>query len=147
MAEVPHLHGYIFRRHDSCILSISKVSSVNISVYTITPWLIETPKDNHIIRLCNEKTSDKSTFCSAVRRNHRSFHNARRRWYVSPSSSQSCLRFPNHKPTASVKSAASTIAYGLMKYYTGNNTGDTPGNLPSPYYCKSPPQHQLFGQN
>ncbi|KPM37499.1 Mannan endo-1,6-alpha-mannosidase DCW1 [Neonectria ditissima] len=34
----------------------------------------------------------------------------------------------------SVKSAASTIAYGLVKYYTGNNTGDTPGNLPDPYY-------------
>lgn len=24
-----------------------------------------------------------------------------------------------------------------MKYYTGNNTGDTPGNLPDPYYCSS----------
>lgn len=24
-----------------------------------------------------------------------------------------------------------------MKYYTGNNTGDTPGNLPDPYYCKT----------
>ncbi|KAK0651830.1 family 76 glycosyl hydrolase [Cercophora newfieldiana] len=35
---------------------------------------------------------------------------------------------------ASVKSAASTIAFGLMKYYTGNNTGDTPGNLPDPYF-------------
>ncbi|OTA98937.1 glycoside hydrolase family 76 protein [Hypoxylon sp. CI-4A] len=35
---------------------------------------------------------------------------------------------------ASVKSAASTIAYGLVKYYTGNNTGDVPGNLPDPYY-------------
>ncbi|KAJ6443420.1 Acyl-CoA dehydrogenase family member 10 [Purpureocillium lavendulum] len=35
---------------------------------------------------------------------------------------------------ASIKSAASTIAYGLMKYYTGNNTGDVPGNLPDPYY-------------
>ncbi|KAK1564260.1 family 76 glycosyl hydrolase [Colletotrichum navitas] len=34
----------------------------------------------------------------------------------------------------SIKSAASTIAYGLVKYYTGNNTGDTPGNLPDPYY-------------
>lgn len=30
----------------------------------------------------------------------------------------------------SIKNAASTIAFGLMKYYTGNNTGDTPGNLP-----------------
>lgn len=36
---------------------------------------------------------------------------------------------------ASVKDAASTIAYGLMKYYTGNNSGDVPGNLPDPYYC------------
>ncbi|KAI1392471.1 glycoside hydrolase family 76 protein [Hypoxylon trugodes] len=35
---------------------------------------------------------------------------------------------------SSIKSAASTIAYGLVKYYTGNNTGDTPGNLPDPYY-------------
>ncbi|KAK5993450.1 Mannan endo-1,6-alpha-mannosidase DCW1 [Cladobotryum mycophilum] len=34
----------------------------------------------------------------------------------------------------SVKQAASTLAYGLMRYYTGNNTGDVPGNLPSPYY-------------
>lgn len=34
----------------------------------------------------------------------------------------------------SVKDAAGTIAYGLMKYYTGNNTGDTPGNLPEPYF-------------
>jgi mannan endo-1,6-alpha-mannosidase len=22
----------------------------------------------------------------------------------------------------------------MMKYYTGNRTGDVPGNLPSPYY-------------
>ncbi|KAH8647718.1 glycoside hydrolase family 76 protein [Xylariales sp. PMI_506] len=35
---------------------------------------------------------------------------------------------------SSVKEAASTLAYGLMKYYTGNDTGDNPGNLPSPYY-------------
>ncbi|KAK3370188.1 glycoside hydrolase family 76 protein [Podospora didyma] len=35
---------------------------------------------------------------------------------------------------ASVKSAASTIAFGLVKYYTGNNTGDVPGNLPDPYF-------------
>ena len=34
----------------------------------------------------------------------------------------------------SVKKAASTIAYDLMSYYTGNNTGDVPGNLPDPYY-------------
>ncbi|KAL2135392.1 hypothetical protein VTI74DRAFT_8625 [Chaetomium olivicolor] len=34
----------------------------------------------------------------------------------------------------SIKAAASTIAFGLVKYYTGNNTGDTPGNLPDPYF-------------
>ena len=26
-----------------------------------------------------------------------------------------------------------------MKYYTGNNTGDTPGNLPDPYFCTALP--------
>ena len=39
----------------------------------------------------------------------------------------------------SIKRAASTAAYDMMKYYTGNRTGDTPGNLPDPYYwweCK-----------
>lgn len=36
--------------------------------------------------------------------------------------------------SASVKAAAGTIAFGLMKYYTGNNTGDVPGNLPDPYF-------------
>ncbi|ROW06488.1 hypothetical protein VMCG_04263 [Cytospora schulzeri] len=35
---------------------------------------------------------------------------------------------------ASIRDGAATIAYGLMKYYTGNNTGDVPGNLPDPYY-------------
>lgn len=34
----------------------------------------------------------------------------------------------------SIKSAASTVAHGMMTYYTGNNTGDVPGNLPAPYY-------------
>lgn len=34
----------------------------------------------------------------------------------------------------SIKSAASTIAYDLVTFYTGNNTGDVPGNLPTPYY-------------
>ncbi|QDS74119.1 hypothetical protein FKW77_009861 [Venturia effusa] len=34
----------------------------------------------------------------------------------------------------SIRSAASTAAWGMVKYYTGNNTGDVPGNLPSPYY-------------
>ncbi|KAI4863230.1 glycoside hydrolase family 76 protein [Hypoxylon rubiginosum] len=34
----------------------------------------------------------------------------------------------------SIKDAASTAAFGLLKYYTGNNTGDTPGNLPDPYF-------------
>ncbi|RAL65946.1 hypothetical protein DID88_005607 [Monilinia fructigena] len=36
--------------------------------------------------------------------------------------------------TASIKSAASTIAYDMMTYYTGNKTGGIPGNLPQPYY-------------
>ncbi|KAL7625152.1 hypothetical protein AAE478_004367 [Parahypoxylon ruwenzoriense] len=35
---------------------------------------------------------------------------------------------------ASIKDAASTVAFGLLKYYTGNNTGDVPGNLPDPYF-------------
>lgn len=34
----------------------------------------------------------------------------------------------------SIKDTTSTIAYNMMKYYTGNNTGDVPGNLPDPYY-------------
>lgn len=34
----------------------------------------------------------------------------------------------------SIKEGAATIAYGLVKYYTGNNTGDVAGNLPDPYY-------------
>ncbi|KAL7789969.1 glycoside hydrolase family 76 protein [Trichoderma ceciliae] len=35
---------------------------------------------------------------------------------------------------ASIKDGASTIAYGLVKYYNGNETGQIPGILPSPYY-------------
>ncbi|KAH6655926.1 cell wall glycosyl hydrolase [Truncatella angustata] len=35
---------------------------------------------------------------------------------------------------SSIKEGASTLAYGLLQYYTGNNTGDVPGNLPDPYY-------------
>ncbi|KAK5994749.1 putative mannan endo-1,6-alpha-mannosidase [Cladobotryum mycophilum] len=34
----------------------------------------------------------------------------------------------------SIKAGAGSIAYGLMKYYTGNNTGQIPGNLSAPYY-------------
>ncbi|KAF2089294.1 mannan endo-1,6-alpha-mannosidase [Saccharata proteae CBS 121410] len=34
----------------------------------------------------------------------------------------------------SVRNAAAEVAYGMMIYYTGNRTGDVPGNLPSPYY-------------
>ena len=34
----------------------------------------------------------------------------------------------------SIKRAASTIAHGMMGYYTGNQTGQTPGLLPQPYY-------------
>ncbi|KAJ5682997.1 Mannan endo-1-6-alpha-mannosidase DCW1, partial [Penicillium macrosclerotiorum] len=40
-----------------------------------------------------------------------------------------------HLPSAdSIKSAASTLAYDLVTFYTGNNTGDVAGNLPDPYY-------------
>lgn len=35
---------------------------------------------------------------------------------------------------ASIKSAAATVAFDMMTSYTGNRTGDTPGNLPDPYY-------------
>lgn len=38
------------------------------------------------------------------------------------------------KSSSSIRQAASTIAYDMVRYYTGNNTGDVPGNLPSPYY-------------
>jgi mannan endo-1,6-alpha-mannosidase len=34
----------------------------------------------------------------------------------------------------SVREVAGTIAYGLMTYYSGNETGDVPGNLPDPYF-------------
>lgn len=40
----------------------------------------------------------------------------------------------NPDDDAFIKKAASTVAYGMVSYYTGNNTGDVPGNLPSPYY-------------
>ncbi|KAM3502650.1 hypothetical protein MY11210_008998 [Beauveria gryllotalpidicola] len=35
---------------------------------------------------------------------------------------------------SSIKDTASTIAYGLVKYYNGNLTGGIPGLLPGPYY-------------
>ena len=34
----------------------------------------------------------------------------------------------------SIRSAASTIAYGMMSYYVGNQTGKEPGLLYPPYY-------------
>lgn len=34
----------------------------------------------------------------------------------------------------SLKQAASTIAFDLVSYYTGNETGQVPGNLPQPYF-------------
>ena len=37
-------------------------------------------------------------------------------------------------PSDSIKSVASRVAYDMMTYYTGNHTGDVPGNLPQPYY-------------
>ncbi|KAB8292440.1 hypothetical protein EYC80_008163 [Monilinia laxa] len=49
--------------------------------------------------------------------------------------SVSGLTLDTSDPT-SIKNAARTIAYGLMKYYTGNvtNTPDTIAVLPAPYY-------------
>jgi len=35
---------------------------------------------------------------------------------------------------ASIKANAATAAFDMMTLYTGNRTGDTPGNLPDPYY-------------
>ena len=35
---------------------------------------------------------------------------------------------------ASIKTAAKAIAFDMMSIYTGNRTGDTPGNLPDPYF-------------
>ena len=40
----------------------------------------------------------------------------------------------NINSPASIKSAASTIAYGMMSLYHGNETGGVPGLLPDPYY-------------
>lgn len=34
----------------------------------------------------------------------------------------------------SVRAAAKQVAWDLVHFYTGNNTGDVPGNLPQPYY-------------
>jgi mannan endo-1,6-alpha-mannosidase len=34
----------------------------------------------------------------------------------------------------SIKAAAKTAAAGMLKYYTGNQPGDVPGNIPDPYY-------------
>ncbi|KAH1512677.1 hypothetical protein KXX29_002543 [Aspergillus fumigatus] len=33
-----------------------------------------------------------------------------------------------------IKEVASQLAWDLVSFYTGNNTGDVPGNLPAPYY-------------
>lgn len=34
----------------------------------------------------------------------------------------------------SIKAAAGTVAYNMVKVYTGNQTGQVPGLLPGPYY-------------
>ncbi|KAJ8061888.1 hypothetical protein OCU04_009677 [Sclerotinia nivalis] len=54
---------------------------------------------------------------------------------LSVSRSVSGLTLDTSDPT-SIKNAAGTIAYGLMKYYTGNvtNTPETIAVLPAPYY-------------
>ena len=40
----------------------------------------------------------------------------------------------NYFAKVSIKAAASTVAYDMMKTYTGNQTGQTPGLLPEPYF-------------
>ncbi|KAL2054423.1 hypothetical protein ABVK25_005171 [Lepraria finkii] len=40
----------------------------------------------------------------------------------------------NVTDTDSIRTAASTIAYNMMTYYTGNFTGNEPDLLPQPYY-------------
>lgn len=37
----------------------------------------------------------------------------------------------------SIRDTAATLAYGMISRYTGNLTGDVPGNLPDPYHCES----------
>jgi mannan endo-1,6-alpha-mannosidase len=34
----------------------------------------------------------------------------------------------------SIKAAASTVAWDLVSWYSGNETGQSPGMLPDPYY-------------
>ncbi|KAL3421430.1 glycosyl hydrolase family 76 [Phlyctema vagabunda] len=36
----------------------------------------------------------------------------------------------------SIKSAAATVAFDMMQYYKGNESGQTPGLLPPPLFCK-----------
>lgn len=50
-----------------------------------------------------------------------------------PSSPQSPIT-DSRPSTDSIRSAASTIAYDMMTYYSGNQTGKEPGLLPAPYY-------------
>lgn len=40
----------------------------------------------------------------------------------------------NVNDTESIRSAAKTIAYGMVTYYNGNETGMIPGELGDPYY-------------
>lgn len=52
----------------------------------------------------------------------------------------------------SVKKAAGIAAYGMVSYYKGNESGQTPGKLPEPpyYVCNSgsffSPHLALFGR-
>ena len=60
---------------------------------------------------------------------------ASRAWLALPLVLHQCLAIQlDLTSTESLKAASGTVAYGMMKYYSGNETGNWPGNLPSPYY-------------
>lgn len=61
-------------------------------------------------------------------------------WTMSVRSPTACLPVPGkimlmlESLLESVKKAASIAAYDLVKYYKGNESGQTPGKLPEPPY-------------
>jgi mannan endo-1,6-alpha-mannosidase len=49
-------------------------------------------------------------------------------------SSTALLSLTDLTALENLKDVASRLAWDLVSFYTGNNTGDVPGNLPDPYY-------------